>query len=83
LDGFSDKNLSRAKEAFHKAPAEQWTVKALANAAGTSRTGFAAQFQKLMLMSPMEYVSSWRMEIAKKTLLQDNASLTDTAENAC
>jgi AraC-like DNA-binding protein len=69
-------------DAFHKAPAERWTVEALANAAGMSRTGFAVQFQKLMLMSPMEYVTSWRMEIAKKTLKQDNTSLTDAAENA-
>ena len=82
LGAFSDKKLSRAMEAFHKAPAERWTVDLLAGAAGMSRTGFAVQFQKLMMMSPMEYVTSWRMEIAKKKLLQDKASLTDAAESA-
>ena len=82
LGAFSDKNLARAMDAFHKAPAERWTVELLANAAGMSRTGFAVQFQKQMLMSPMEYVTSWRMEIAKKVLQQGNTSLTDAAESA-
>lgn len=82
LGAFSDKNIARALDAFHKAPAERWTVEMLANAAGMSRTGFAVQFQKLMLMSPMEYVTAWRMEIAKKVLQQGSASLTDAAEGA-
>ncbi len=82
LGAFADKNLSRAIDAFHKAPAERWTVESLASAAGMSRTGFAVQFQKLMLMSPMEYVTTWRMEIAKKVLQQAGTSLTDAAESA-
>lgn len=82
LGAFSDKNLSRAMDAFHKAPAERWTVEALASAAGMSRTSFAVQFQKLMLMSPMEYVTSWRMELAKKVLRQENTTVTDAAESA-
>jgi AraC-like DNA-binding protein len=82
LGAFSDKNLSRAMDAFHKAPAKRWTVEELAQAAGMSRTGFALQFQKQMLMSPMEYVTSWRMEIAKKKLRQGNTTLTDAAESA-
>ena len=82
LGAFSDKQLSRALDAFHKSPAERWTVEALANAAGMSRTSFAVQFQKLMQMSPMEYVTGWRMEIAKKVLHQLGCSLTDAAESA-
>lgn len=82
LGAFADKNLSRAIDAFHKAPAERWTVQSLASAAGMSRTGFAVQFQKLMLMSPMEYVTTWRMEIAKKVLKQAGGALSDAAESA-
>jgi len=82
LGAFSDKNLSQALNAFHKAPDERWTVETLANAAGMSRTGFAVQFQKQMQMAPMEYVTSWRMEIAKKILRKNNTSLTDAAESA-
>ncbi len=82
LGAFSDKNLSRALSAFHKAPANSWTVETLAQSAGMSRTSFAVQFQKMMTMTPMEYVTRWRMEIAKKILQQPGSSLTDAAENA-
>lgn len=82
LGAFSNKNLSRALDAFHKAPADHWTVETLARAAGMSRTSFAVQFQKLMAMTPIEYVTKWRMEVAKKVLLQPGSSLTDAAESA-
>ena len=82
LGAFSHKNLSRALDAFHKSPAETWTVETLAHAAGMSRTSFAVQFQKMMAMTPLEYVTKWRMEIAKKILLQAGSSLTDAAESA-
>ncbi len=82
LGAFSDKNVSRALDAFHKAPTESWTVEALAQKAGMSRTGFAVQFQKLMKMTPIDYVTKWRMEIAKKVLSSPKASLADAAESA-
>lgn len=82
LGAFSNKYLYRALEAFHKAPAEVWTVETLAQHAGMSRTAFAVLFQKIMDMTPMAYVTAWRMEIAKKTLVQPGTSLTDAAECA-
>jgi AraC-like DNA-binding protein len=82
LGAFSDKNLSRALDAFHNSPTDGWTVESLAQAAGMSRTGFAVQFQKTMDMTPLEYVTHWRMELAKRVLQDPGASLTDAAENA-
>ncbi|WP_299831041.1 AraC family transcriptional regulator [uncultured Roseobacter sp.] len=82
LGAFSDKNLHRALEAFHKAPSKTWTVESLATAAGMSRTSFAVSFQKKMSMTPMEYVTGWRMEMAKKILQRPDTSLSDAAESA-
>ncbi|MDA4848159.1 AraC family transcriptional regulator [Hoeflea poritis] len=82
LGAFSDRNLCRALDAFHRAPSDRWTVETLAAAAGMSRTSFAVLFQKMMAMTPMEYVTAWRMEIAKKVLQQGGSSLTDAAEGA-
>ena len=82
LGGFSDDNLRRALDAFHKSPNEHWTVEILARAAGMSRTSFAVLFQKKMAMTPMEYVTAWRIEIAKKLLLVPRNTLTDAAEGA-
>jgi len=82
LSAFSDTNLCRALDAFHKNPANSWTVESLAQAAGMSRTGFAVLFQKKMAMTPMHYVTSWRMEIAKGLLSKPENSLSDAAEGA-
>ncbi len=81
LDAFSDHNLSWALNAFHKSPNQNWTVETLAKVAGMSRTSFAVLFQKKMAMTPMGYVTAWRIEIAKKLLLVPNKSLTDVAES--
>ncbi|WP_370399905.1 AraC family transcriptional regulator [Sulfitobacter sp. JB4-11] len=82
LSGFSDKNLHRALDAFHKAPEKQWTIEKLATLAGMSRTSFAVHFHKKMLMTPMQYVTSWRMEVAKRVLAKPDTALTDAAEMA-
>ncbi|MGC3937950.1 AraC family transcriptional regulator [Roseobacter sp. EG26] len=82
LGGFSDKHLRRALDAFHKSPDQVWTVENLAHAAGMSRTSFAVLFQKKMDMTPMQYVTSWRIEIAKKHLVDPSNTLTDAAEYA-
>ena len=80
LAGFSDKKLRRALDAFHKAAHESWTVENLAQAAGMSRTGFAVLFQKKMAMTPMEYVTGWRIEIAKQMLVIPSTPIAEVAE---
>lgn len=82
LSAFSDLNLQRALDAFHKEPDTSWTVESLAMIAGMSRTSFAVLFQKKMAMTPMQYVTNWRIEIAKKILSNPVATLTDAAESA-
>jgi AraC-like DNA-binding protein len=82
LGGFGDPQLSRALDAVHRAPDHVWTVEAMATKAGMSRTSFAVLFQKKMEMTPMIYVTSWRMEVAKKLLVDPRNSLTDVAEKA-
>lgn len=82
LDGFSDVHLSRALDEFHKNPTAPWTVEKLAQSAGMSRTSFAVLFQGKMSMSPMQYVSAWRIEIAKQILSDPVGKLSHAAEMA-
>ena len=82
LDGFSNPHLARALDAFHKSPGKVWTVEALARIAGMSRTSFAVLFQRKMQMTPMQYLTTWRMEIAKRELANPATSLMDAAERA-
>ena len=82
LGAFSDPQLRRALDAFHKSPQQNWTVESLAQTAGMSRTGFAVLFQKKMTMTPMQYVTGWRMEIAKRLLSSGQNSMADVADGA-
>lgn len=80
LAGFSDPHILRALTAIHRAPDTQWTVAGLAREAGMSRTGFAVRFSQTMAMTPMGYLSGWRMQIARHALRHTRQSVADVAE---
>ena len=78
--GFADPSLSRALTAFHQRPASDWSVAALAREAGLSRTSFAERFTSQLGTTPMAYVTSWRMQIARDALATRGLSVIEAAE---
>lgn len=80
LAGFADPRLTRALDAFHRAPAATWTVAALAREAGMSRTAFAQVFAEKMGVTPMQYVTAWRMQIARDALAHQGLGVSEVAE---
>lgn len=82
LAGFADPRLSRALTAFHQAPAQEWSVEGLAREAGMSRTAFAQEFTAKMAVTPMQYLTSWRMQIACQGLTEQGLNVADAAEIA-
>ncbi|MBT8417948.1 MAG: AraC family transcriptional regulator [Silicimonas sp.] len=78
--GFADPNIGRALTAFHREPASEWTVERLAREAGLSRTGFAERFTLRIGVTPMSYVTAWRMQIAREALATRGLSVAETAE---
>ena len=81
IAALKDPRLSKALTSFHKQPADNWTVQTLSDEAGMSRSGFADQFKHMVNMSPMEYVTGWRMQHAYDMLISDNKSVMQIAEN--
>lgn len=79
LSGFADPHLARALAAFHRRPSETWTVESLAREAGLSRTGFAVTFARKMGVTPMQYLTSWRMQIARQGLAEHHLNVSDAA----
>ena len=65
---------------IHKSPGEQWTVASLASEVGLSRSTFAAHFSKLVGETPLRYVISWRMQLARSWLRGTALSLGEMAE---
>jgi AraC-like DNA-binding protein len=82
LAGFADPNIARALTAFHRAPASDWSVEKLAREGGLSRTSFAERFTGRIGVTPMAYVTSWRMQIASDALAVRGLTVAETAEIA-
>jgi len=68
LAGLSHPRLRNAIVAMHEAPANDWTLDALANAAGMSRTVFANSFRDALGMTPGQYLQGWRVGLAQQAL---------------
>jgi len=64
LNALCDARLAKAFDAIHGEPGEQWTVASLATRAGMSRTAFAQEFHDKVGLSPLVYLTNWRMALA-------------------
>jgi AraC-like DNA-binding protein len=75
----NDPIVGRALQFVHGDPARRWTVDDLARAAGSSRTVLAERFNAVMGQAPIEYVTSWRMQLAAERLRSRHDSLAAIA----
>jgi AraC-like DNA-binding protein len=64
LFALADPHMAAAIGAVHAKPGTRWTLQALAERAGMSRSNFAQKFKAAVGTSPMEYVTRWRMLLA-------------------
>jgi AraC-like DNA-binding protein len=81
LFALADKHMGAAIAAIHDAPAHRWTVKALAERAGMSRSIFALRFKDRVGASPMEYLTRWRIMLAGDRLVNSSDPVTIIARS--
>jgi len=81
LAGFADPSIARALEAVHNNPGFGWTLEQLSALAGMSRTSFASRFAACVSVTPLEYITYWRMQIARKMLAEASLPIIDVAES--
>jgi AraC family transcriptional regulator, alkane utilization regulator len=76
LKAIADPQIGKALALIHEKSAAPWTVASLADAVGMSRSSFASKFNALTKTTPLEYVTSWRMQKAEELLAlgEDNLS---------
>ncbi len=79
LFALADPQLAAAIGAMHAEPGTRWTLPALANKAGMSRSGFARAFKTTVGTSPIEYLTKWRMLLAGTRLADGNQPLSAIA----
>jgi AraC-like DNA-binding protein len=72
----ADKQIGAAINAMHEDPAQRWTLEALAERAGMSRSSFALKFKATVGASPMEYLTRWRMLLAGDRLANSSDSIS-------
>jgi AraC-like DNA-binding protein len=68
MAGLSDARLAKAISALHAAPAKGWTLEAMASVAGMSRARFAAHFAHTVGVPPGDYLTGWRLGLARRLL---------------
>jgi AraC-like DNA-binding protein len=72
LFALSDKQMGPAISALHETPGHRWSVQELAERVGMSRSVFAQRFKETVGESPMEYLTRWRMLLARDKLVNSN-----------
>jgi AraC-like DNA-binding protein len=82
LAGLADPQIGIALKLMHKDPQRAWTVADLARRSGMSRSAFAARFCETVDVPPIDYLSAWRMTLAKAALASSNKPLAEVAELA-
>jgi AraC-like DNA-binding protein len=70
-----DRVLAPAMAALHAAPDRKWTVAELASTATVSRSVLDQRFREVLGLSPIKYLTEWRMHLATDLLRTTDLSV--------
>ncbi|HEX6982022.1 MAG TPA: AraC family transcriptional regulator [Balneolaceae bacterium] len=79
LAGLNDPQTGRVIRLMHEQPEKKWTVEKLAHSVGVSRSVLAGRFTELVGESPMQYLTNWRMQLARFMIRQSEQSFAEIA----
>lgn len=69
IHGLAHPRIAIALTAMHERPGAAWSLASMAQAAGMSRSAFAAEFKLQLGVAPAEYLLRWRVSLAQSMLL--------------
>jgi AraC-like DNA-binding protein len=79
LQGLSDPHVGNALLAMHQHPEQPWTVATLAERGHLSRAAFARRFSQSVGLSPLDYLTRVRMQLARAAITERGASVAEAA----
>jgi AraC-like DNA-binding protein len=79
LAGVRDPVIGQALSLLHKNPEEQWTISKLVRRLGMSRSRLAERFRHFLGISPMAYLTHWRLKLAAELLETTQRSVIEIA----
>lgn len=80
--GLKDPIVGRALSLIHSQPGRAWTLGSLAAASGTSRTTLGERFARRLRQTPMQYLKSWRLQVAAGSLSGGRLRIKQVAAEA-
>ncbi len=79
LGALRDPDIGRVLALIHSQAEKPWTVATLAQEVNLSRSVFAERFSRLVGLSPMHYVTQWRMSLARSWIRDGHMSASEAA----
>jgi AraC-like DNA-binding protein len=79
LGALRDPDIGRALALIHRRGEEPWTVASLAQEVNLSRSVFSERFSRLVGTSPMQYVTRWRMSLARSWMRDEHLQSSEAA----
>src|SRR5205807_6862406 len=77
----NDPIVGRTLQLLHAEPARRWTIEEIAHRIGSSRTVLADRFKALLGRPPIDYLASWRIQLAAERLRVGHESISSIAAN--
>lgn len=81
LRALADPKLAPALRAMHGSPGRAWGLEDLARETAMSRTSFAVHFKATTGVSPLGYLTNWRMRLAQKALREEQTTVGELARS--
>jgi AraC-like DNA-binding protein len=78
----ADKQLKPAIEAMHDQPARAWSVADLAALSGMSRGRFSQRFKDCVGRPPLQYLTEWRLQMARRLLKESSLTVAEVGLRA-
>ena len=82
LAALRDRQIGRTLALMHRRPEQDWAVADLASEAGMSRSAFSARFTELVGQPAAQYLTQWRLHLARAQLLETRESVAAVARRA-
>jgi AraC-like DNA-binding protein len=79
LAGVRDPEVGKALALLHRKPAHPWTIAALANEVGISRSVLAERFRRYLSETPIAYLTRWRLQLGAQMLKSTSSSVAQIA----
>jgi len=74
-----DTEIGKVLSIIHERPEEKWTIDSLARETAISRTKIFNKFTKEVGISPIQYLTNWRIDLSKQLLKTTNLSILEVA----